>query len=396
MSQLTQRRLLLQSILALPLAGCGGGGGGGEGALASERVLPQVSTQPAGSSQGAIPAVDDMVQQQLLAQRIPGASLVVARSGRIVYAKGYGYADLEAATPIQVEQRFEIGSVTKSFAASAIMLLVEDGLLTLDDRLEPYLGATPAAWNGITIRHLLNHSSGLPEYPDDAFFAALERDQGFSTAELLARFKTHGLAFPPGSSFLYSNTGYDLIGLIIQKVSGQHYGEFLRRRVFQPLGMDSARLMAPNESAAGNAIGYEIVAEQRRPHAYNSAERNYLALAASGLQINALDMAKWDAALYTERILKRATLDLMWTPNSLMQAANATTPDIWYGLGWQLRTQQGHRWVYHSGGMPGHVVDFIRYPDDQLTVIVMTNLDERHANARVIARTVAQIIQPGL
>lgn len=391
-----QRRLVLQSLWALPLVGCGGGGA--DSPAPADRALPVVSTQPAGMAQTANTAVDDVIQQQLVAQGIPGLSLVVARAGKIIYAKGYGYANLETATPVQVEDRFEIGSITKSFAATAVMLLVEEGRLSLDDKLAPHLGPMPAAWSGITIRHVLNHSSGLPEYPDDAFYGALDRNQGFSEAELLARFQTYALKFVPGSAYLYSNVGYDLLGLLIQQVSGQSYGEFLRRRVFLPLGMDSARVMAPGESEAGNAVGYERgqVGTAPKPYLYNAANRSYLGLAASGIQVNALDLAKWDAALYTEKILKKATLDLMWTPNSLVQAATATTPDIYYGLGWQLRTQQGHRWVYHSGGMPGYVTEIMRYPDDQLTVIALSNLDENHANVRLITRAVSPIFQPGL
>jgi len=115
----------------------------------------------------------------------------------------------------------------------------------------------------------------------------------------------------------------------------------------------------------------------------------YLGMAASGIELSAMDMAKWDAALYTDKILKQSTLAMMWTNNALVQAAKADSPDIYYGLGWQLRTQNGKRWVYHSGGMPGYVTDFMRYPDQKLTIIVFTNLSDQNANARNIVRAVA-------
>jgi len=393
----TWARALAALLTTLLMAGCGGGSGGATGSPPPvERPLPAVSTRAAGLAQADNPQVDAFVQAQLLEQRIPGVSLVVVKAGQVVYARGYGYANLDTATPVRVEDRFEIGSITKPFAATAVMLLVEEGRMSLDDRIDRYIGPVPAAWSGISVRHLLNHSSGLPGYPDATVYAALDRNQTLSDEEMLARFKSYPLEFATGTGYLYSNVAYDIVGLIIKKVSGQAYGDFLQQRVFKPLGMDSARIMAPNESAAGNAVGYELVNGSRRPYVYNAAKRGYLGMAASGIQVNALDLAKWDAALYTEKVLKKSTLDLMWTNNALVQAATATTPDIYYGLGWQLRTQAGHRWVYHSGGMPGFVTEFLRYPDDQLTVIVLTNLDDQHSNARVISRGVSQILQPGL
>jgi D-alanyl-D-alanine carboxypeptidase len=381
--------LLIATLISLLLSGCGGGS-------SDSQALPVVSTLPAGLIQADNAAVDQLVQTQMLEQRIPGVTLVVVKAGQIVYAKGYGYANLETATPVRPEDRFEIGSITKSFAATAIMLLVQDGKVSLDDKLDRYVGPLPAAWSGITVRHVLSHASGLPEYPDNDFFAAIDRNQSFSDEEMLARFETYPLLFAPGTGYQYSNVGFDIVGLLVNKVSGQSYGDFLQQRVFQPLGMASARIMAPNESPAAYAQGYELGSGAAKSHTYNAAQRNYLAMAASGIEVNALDMAKWDAALYTSSILNQSSLDQMWTPTSLVQAANATTPDIYYGLGWQLRTQNGHRWVYHSGGMPGHVTEFLRFPDDQLTIIALCNLDENHADMRKISLGVARIFQPGL
>lgn len=153
--------LLVAALTANLLTGCGGGGGDAASPAQAVALAP-VSTSAAGITQTALPEVDQYIQGQLIEQKIPGITLVAVREGKIVYSKGYGYADRETARPVKPEDRFEIGSITKSFAATAIMLLVEDGKISLDDKLDKFLGTIPQGWTGITIRHLLNHTSGLP------------------------------------------------------------------------------------------------------------------------------------------------------------------------------------------------------------------------------------------
>jgi CubicO group peptidase (beta-lactamase class C family) len=278
---------------------------------------------------------------------------------------------------------------SKSFTATAIMLLVEEGKIALDDKLDKFIGAVPPQWSGITIRHLLNHTSGLPEYPDDSIFADLFANRILLEDDMLARFRSYSPSWEPGTKYRYCNVGYDILGIVVRRVTGKGYFDFLKERVFTPLGMDSARLIAPKPSHAGSAIGYEFKDGKYVPFVTTDAISVYHSMAASGIELSAMDMAKWDAALYTDKILKPSTLALMWTNSALVQAANAAQPDIYYGLGWQLRTQNGTRWVYHSGGMPGYVTDFMRYPDQKLTIIVFTNLSDQHANARNIVRAVA-------
>ena len=389
-----RRVLSIAALAASLLAACGGGGGAAPpvGAV----VLAPVTTLAAGITQTAQPEVDQYMQGQLVEQRIPGITLVVVRDGTVVYGKGYGYADRETARPVKPEDRFEIGSISKSFTATAIMLLVEEGKISLDDKLDKFISAVPPQWSGITIRHLLNHTSGLPEYPDDSIFADLRANKILGEDDMLARFRAYSLGSEPGTKYRYCNVGYDILGIVVRRVTGKAYVDFLKERVFTPLGMHSARLVAPKPARADSAIGYELKDGKHVPFITTDAMSVYLGMAASGIELSAMDMAKWDAALYTDKILKQSTLALMWTNNALVQAANADNPDIYYGLGWQLRTQNGKRWVYHSGGMPGYVTDFMRYPDQKLTIIVYTNLSDQHANARKIVRAVAPMFGQSL
>lgn len=384
---MNRRALCIASLAASLLAACGGGGGAAPPAVAV--VLAPVMTLAAGVTQTAQPEVDQYMQGQLVEQGIPGITLVVVRDGTVVYGKGYGYADRESLRPVKPEDRFEIGSISKSFAATAIMLLVEEGKISLDDKLDKFIEAVPPQWSGITIRSLLNHTSGLPEYPDDTTFADLYANKILGEDAMLARFRAYSLGWEPGIKYQYSNVGYDILGIVVRRVTGKGYFDFLKERVFAPLGMHSARLIAPKPARADSAIGYELKGGKHVPFVTTDAMSVYLSMAASGIELSAMDMAKWDAALYTDKILKQSTLAQMWTNNALVQAANVDNSNIYYGLGWQLRTQNGKRWVYHSGGMPGYVTDFMRYPDQKLTIIVFTNLSDQHADARKIVRAVA-------
>jgi D-alanyl-D-alanine carboxypeptidase len=391
--RMNKRAFCTAMLAAGLLAACGGDNNAPP--PPADIVLPPVTTLAAGVTQTTRLEVDQYVQGQLAEQRIPGISLVVVQDGQVIYAKGYGYASLEGALPVKPEDRFDIGSITKSFTATAVMLLVEEGKLSLDDKLGKFM-EVPSEWSAITIRHLLGHTSGLPRDIDAAFKAALDANQVNDEEATLARYKAYPLRWAPGTQYGYSNVGYGIVGILIHKVTGRPYFEFLTERIFTPLGMSSVRQIAPNRTSAGGANGYALENNRRVPTALNAAHLVYLSAASSGIEVSAMDMAKWDAALYTERILKKPTLELMWTNYGLVQAANGTDPDIYYGLGWQLRTQDGNRWVYHSGGMPGHVTDFMRYPQHKLTVMALTNLDADHANARKIVRAVAHMFNPAL
>jgi CubicO group peptidase (beta-lactamase class C family) len=326
--------------------------------------------------------VDDYLKTEMQRQRIPGASLVVVKDGQIILAKGYGLSNVELQVPAKAETIFQSGSMGKQFTATAVMMLVEAGKLNLSDPITKYFTDAPAAWKDITVRHLLTHTAGTTDYPDDFDF---RRD--YTEDELLKRAEAIPLAFQPGEKWSYSNLGYVLLGILIHKVSGQFYGDVLQERVFKPLGMTTARIISEAEIVPNRAAGYRLVKGQLKNQEWVSPTLNTTADGA--LYLTVYDMAKWDAALYTEKLLKKSSLEQMWTPVKLNNGK--TYP---YGFGWSLGEVRGHHIVEHGGAWQGFKSYIARYVDDKLTVIVFLNLIQ--PNPGRIAHGVAAIYNPEL
>lgn len=360
--------------LALLAAGCGGGGSSQEPASQAlpppilRLDAPPVSTDLATGPLPAIEQVDQAVQSALQQYRLPGATIAVLQDDKIIYAKGYGYANLSARTPVKPEDRFQIGSISKQFVATAILLLMEEGKLALDDSVTKYIPGLPDNWRGVTIRHLLDHTSGLPMDPPQEFASRFADVLTGSDADRIAAVAAIPLKTAPGAKFEYSNVGYGLLGMLAGKLAGMDYYEFLQQRVFRPLGMSSVRKVDSADAMMGAAaLGYRQegngVLEAHSPNLFR-----YAALGAGGLAMNVLDMAKWDAALYGNQVLKPASMAEMSRP----QVALGRTSS--YGLGWFLDTLDGHFVMRHSGGMDGYTTEYRRFRDDHFSVIVFTNL----------------------
>jgi CubicO group peptidase (beta-lactamase class C family) len=341
--------------------------------------------------------VDNYIQDQMASLHIPGLSMAVVQDGKVVYAKAYGYANLQGPVAARLDDRFQIGSMSKAFVATATMMLVEEGKIGLDQPVSRYLGAVPASWAGMTVRHLLNHTSGLPEYPDPATVAALNGNTIYSEDQLLGFAMKMAMVGAPGGGWSYSNIAYDVLGILIGKVSGKPYGDLLQQRIFGPLGMSNTRMLAPQQSMAGSAVGY--VRSKGVVQAYQTTigHMAYLSLGASGVEASVLDMAKWDAALRTEQLLKKSSLDQMWTVNALVLRQSGTLrADVNYGLGWFLTDINDVRMVYHSGSMPAFTSDFIRYLDAGLSVVILTNIDYNTADPQPMTRAVARMFNPAM
>ena len=199
-------------------------------------------------------AVDSYVETERVAQRIPGLALLVVKDRKIVKSQGYGLANVEHDAPVTSETIFQSGSVGKQFTAAGVMLLVEDGKLALDDPVAKYLKGTPEAWQTITVRHLLSHTSGLGDYPP-----AFDLKRDYTEDDLLGAICHGKLAFRPGESWSYSNLGYVTLGILIHKITGRHYGDFLAERIFRPLGMTSAQIINEAQIVKGRASGYRLV-----------------------------------------------------------------------------------------------------------------------------------------
>ena len=275
-------------------------------------------------------------------QKIPGASIAVVRSGKIVKAAAYGFANVEVGAPAKVETIFPAGSITKQFTASAIMLLVEEGRVGLDDSIGKYFPEAPATWRAITIRHLLTHTSGIPE-----IFGSTEENvytkgvidfhREYTEDELARAYFAQPLDFDPGTKWNYSNAGYEMLGFLIHRVTGQYYGDFFRERFFNPLGMKTATIFSYTEIIPQRANGYDLVnGAWKNTHMWQTVST--LSNAEGSLLMSVLDLAKWDGALNTEQILKRSSLETMYTPLPIDDGSAYPS-----GMGWFIAKANGHR-----------------------------------------------------
>jgi CubicO group peptidase (beta-lactamase class C family) len=328
-------------------------------------------------------SVDDFVNAQLKSQRIPGLSIAVVEDGKLIKAQGYGLANVELNVPATKETVYSSGSVGKQFTATCVMLLVEDGKLQLDDPVSKYIDGTPETWKDMTVRHLLTHTSGVKNYsPRDLDFR-----KDYTDDQLVEIATKLPLDFTPGTQWRYSNTGYVLLGILVKKVSGKFYADVLNERVFGLLGMTTARIHSEADIIPNRAKGYRLLNGELKNDEYVSPSLNRTA--DGSLVLSVLDMAKWDAGLYTDKVLKKSSLEQMWTPVKLKDGT--TSP---YGFGWSLLDYRGHKYISHGGAWLGFTTFIGRFVDDKLTVIVLTN--RVGTNPELIARGVAGFYRPAL
>ncbi|MHC1765890.1 MAG: serine hydrolase domain-containing protein [Verrucomicrobiia bacterium] len=337
----------------------------------------------AGVAQDSLtPRVDEYVNAQMGRGGIVGLAVAVFTNGQTVLAKGYGLANVEHHVPVKPETIFQSGSMGKQFTATGIMMLVEEGKLSLDDRITKYFNPAPDSWTNIAVRHLLTHTGGLGDYPKD-----FDLQKDYTEDQLLQQIQAIPLEFQPGEKWRYSNLGYVTLGILIHKVTGQFYGDFLRQRIWEPLGMRTARIISEQDIITNRAAGYVRVDNQLKNQSWVSPSLN--TTADGSLYLSLYDMAKWDAALYTEKLLKKGSLEQMWTPVKLK---NGETNN--YGFGWGFGEAGGHRIIEHGGAWQGFTAHISRYVDDQLTVVVFANL--AGVNSSKIAHSIAGFCHPDL
>ncbi len=338
-------------------------------------------SQDTGEGEAFEARVDRLMADTLGASRIPGVAIGVMRGGEIVLAKGYGLANIEHEVPVVPETIFQSGSVGKQFTAALVLDLVEDGVIGLDTSVAEHLPDVPESWERITVRHLLSHTSGLGDYPPDF---DLRRD--YTESELLQRIASTPLTFAPGERMRYSNLGYVTLGILIGEVTDRFYGDLLEERIFQPLGMETARVISERDIVRNRAAGYVLVGGEIRNQDWVSPSLNTTADGA--LYFSVLDLARWDAGLYGEKVLGRASLEAMWTPTRLNDGTSAG-----YGFGWFVGVvHNGHRAVEHSGGWQGFTAHIARFPDQSLTVVVLINCAQ--ADPGSIAHQIASLLLP--
>jgi CubicO group peptidase (beta-lactamase class C family) len=324
--------------------------------------------------------VDAFVKAQMQRFKVPGLSLAVVKDGVAVKVQGYGLANVEQRTPAAPETVYKIGSVSKQFIATGIMLLAQSGRLSIDDPIGRYLEGTPSSWDVITLRHLLTHTSGIVrEAPGFDPFKIQSDADVIRTAYPLP------LRFEPGTKWEYCNVGYFALAEVIHKVTGQPWTEYLRTAVFEPSGMTSTRPTDAMKGVAGRAVGY-AGKDNHEP------APDWPALRPSGAFLSTVrDLVKWDRQLSGDTVLSEASRRLMWTP---VRLANGTSHP--YGFGWELADLKGHRHVGHGGSLPGFRSGFSRYPDDRLTVIVLMNADDvdRGSVVQGIADLYLKVLEP--
>jgi D-alanyl-D-alanine carboxypeptidase len=327
--------------------------------------------------------VDEYLQAEMAKQHIPGLALGVVKDGRLERAAAYGLANLELNVPAQTDTIFQIQSITKTFTAGAIMLLVEEGRISVDDKITKHLANLPETWRDVTVRHLLSHTSGIKDFINEP---VMDLRLDIQPGDVIEALREKPLNFPPGEKYAYSNTGYHLLAMIIREITGQDWGEFLKERFFDPLGMNNTRVISHSEIITNRASGY--LWEQGRAQNGRYIAASILGYAGGGLRSTVLDLAKWEAALCSDKILKPATLEQMWTPAALNDGSKAS-----YGFGWGIGTHMNRRLISHTGS---HVTGFksvlARYVDDKITVIILTN--QRAANQMAIAHGVAAFYIP--
>lgn len=312
----------------------------------------------------------------------PGAAVIVVKDGDTMFRKAYGMANLELDVPLEPDMIFRIGSITKQFSAAAILLLEQEGKLSIQDPITKYLPGYPTHGHTITIEHLLTHTSGIHSYTNTPGYMGNPVRSDLSTEELVEVFADDPMEFAPGERWKYNNSGYVLVGAIIEKVSGQSYAEFLEEHIFDPLEMTSSHYGGP-QLIKRRASGYSGTAGDYENAGYVSMTQPH---AAGSLLSSVDDLARWDRALTTQDLLTRASYERMTTQYVLNDGEAAD-----YGYGFGLRKLRGRDSVQHGGGIHGFSTFALRIPEERLYVSVLTNIPGRQPSPATVATKIAAL-----
>jgi D-alanyl-D-alanine carboxypeptidase len=320
--------------------------------------------------------VDDYIKGEMKSRQIPGLVLAVLRKEQTVKRAAFGLANVELNVPAKFETVFEIGSLTKQLTAAGILLLAQEGKLRVTDKINQYLPSAPGSWNEVTVHHLLTHTSGIRSYTG---LEGFELRRHLSQRQFIEEIGKYPLEFGPGESWKYCNTGYNLLGYIIENVSGKSYWDFMSERIFQPLKMDTTTNRFPTQILGNRAAGYE-----QTNHILINRDSDLTDVFAAGAVVSTVgDLVKWNDALAGEKPLISASKQAMWTAAKL-ESGEGTG----YGYGWRIGDLDGHKMIWHGGATSGFSAALLRFPDDLLAVIILTNTDEQIAPT--LAKKVAQ------
>jgi D-alanyl-D-alanine carboxypeptidase len=312
--------------------------------------------------------IDSLIERILNDGHIPGLALAVQQHHTVIHAGYYGYANLEHRVPVTQDTVFEIASVTKLFTTQAILYLVQHNRLTLDDKLADHLANLPDAWQAITVRHCLTHQSGLPSYTSgDAYWQRTREDKTHD--EILALVRDLPLRFEPGTHHAYDNTGFYLLGLVIEAVSGEPYADFLKRIIFDPLNIANTRANHYADIIPNRAQGYTYYKKTLANKAFYSTSNTFSA----GILLSTVpDLLTWRASLFNDSILNVHYRDLWWKPHP-SQAGNERDGGYSLGLGWFILDSPLGQLVGHNGSIAGFSSAFMYFPSSGITAVVLCN-----------------------
>jgi CubicO group peptidase (beta-lactamase class C family) len=310
-------------------------------------------------AQDNLPRMEQVIRSYADNKQFMG-SVLVARNAAVLLNKGYGFADLEWEVPNSPTTKFRLGSITKQFTAACILLLEERGQLKLDDPVKKYVTGAPAAWDKVTVFNLLTHTSGIPSFTGFPDYASTEAI-ATTPEKLVARFRDKPLEFQPGEKWNYSNSGYALLGYLIEKISQQSYSQFVQANIFSPLGMKDSGYDSNSAVILHRASGYT-------PSDKGIVNTGYIDMtipfSAGGLYSTTEDLLRWEQGLMGGKLLSAASLQKMTTPFKSD-----------YAFGLAVRSVNGHKLIEHGGGIEGFNTELAYYPEEKLTVIVLANLN---------------------
>ena len=336
--------------------------------------------------------VASLLQSEMQSHHVTGMACLVIKNGHMRTHFFAGSANLEWPSRVDAGTEFEIGSVSKQFAAASILLLVQDGKLSLDDHITKFFTNAPAAWKDVKVRNLLSHTSGIANYDGlDGF----ELRQHLTQAQFIGRLAKEPMNFAPGESWSYCNSGFNLLGYIVEDVSGQNYWDFLQQRIFTPLRMTSTTRRDPDRIIPHRAAGYVFANGSQTPRDYDITD-----LFAAGAIVSTVgDLAKWDAALLSNTLLNESSRQLWWTPAHLNNGKDISNQRHGeagsYGFGWFINTVSGHQNIGHSGITSGFSAANEMFPDDHLTIIILSNTDEGTFAGEVANKVARLLLPPG-
>jgi CubicO group peptidase (beta-lactamase class C family) len=370
MQSLTPKKtvVLLLSLVLIAYVGCG-----------------RESTPPVELGNAELLAkIDALVEEVMERDRVVGTSIGVKKGGEILVAKGFGYADLENEVEATERTVYRIGSITKQFTALAIMMLAEQGKISLDDDLTKFVPDYPSRDHAVTIDRLLNHTSGIKGYTEMKQFWS-EARLDLSHEETIDMFSAAPFEFAPGEKYQYNNSAYYLLGVIIEKVSGMSYADFLKENIWAPLGLKETHYLDNAPIIKNRAEGYEVRDE-------NVVNDDLLSMktpfSAGALGSSVTDLLEWQMSLMENRLVSRDSYGKMTTPATLNDGSKTT-----YGYGLTIGNLEGRRKISHGGGINGFTTQLSYYPDEDLTIVVLCNSGSANPGALEsrIARAVLEI-----